>query len=620
MNDEFAPATDARRFFDAFAAAMPDGNPLQIIGDDPEGFSAAIAAQPEALAAALAADNRAGPVGPARLNGAAFASAACDLDGHLVARDAAFAAWIGAQVDVRAVLDRFVAERPSITFLLEDRGKCVAVAAAPLATARNWPLAPQVRASLEAGKAAIAVLARLETGHDAHKQSTFARAFALTSLEARTCAALVQAGNARAAARLAGISYETARSVLKIAMQKAGVANQPALVRLFMHLNAGEMPPPRTASVVADVFGLTARQVRVALALADGQSRAQAAASTGLSSHVVKTELAAIYERLGVGTLASLCRAVCEIEALSALAEACSIDLSAGEGRHEPLRLLQRAARSGRIAFADHGPATGRPTIFIPTSMSGRHLPAAHVAELQALGLRPISIDRPGSGLTDPVAGAVLAETARDIVDVLDALTIDRAGVVARGGATVLATFARNHPDRLDRGVALNPEPGRVNDTIFATFAGYGKRLIYQQPTLIAILARHLAQRAASGTLATLMRKALADSPADSATLADPDFLADFVRASQQAALQNGAGFVAIAQANISDADLKLPDASHISILAGTQDPLFQLQDGLARWQAIWPGCMVAQIPDAGRLLQFQRPDLIAKILGNPRK
>jgi pimeloyl-ACP methyl ester carboxylesterase/DNA-binding CsgD family transcriptional regulator len=615
MKDSPAPATDARRFLDAFAAATPDGDPLRIIGDDPEGFSAAIATQPEALADVLAADNRAGPVGPVRLNGGAFASAACNLDGHLIARDAAFAAWIGAQVDASAVLDRFTAERPSITFLVEDRGKCVAVVAAPLATARNWPLAPHVRACLESGDAAIAVLARFEPDHDADSKTTFARAFGLTSLEARTCAALVQAGSARAAAQLAGISYETARSVLKIAMQKGGVANQSALVRLIMQLNTGEIPLPRTANVIADVFGLTARQARVALALAAGHNRAGAATVTGLSSHIVKTELAAIYEQLGVGSLASLCRAICEIEALSALAEACSVELNAVDGRNEPLRLLQRTGRAGRIAFADHGPPEGRPTLIIQTSMNGRHLPAAHVAALQGLGLRPISIDRPGTGLTDPVEGALLAETARDMVDVLDVLMIDRACVVARGGATVLASFARHHGARLDRAVALNPEPGRADDTLFSTFAGYGKRLIYQQPALIGLLAGHLSRRASNGTLAALLRKALADSPADSKTLADDVFMADFVRAMQQSALQNGAGFISIARTHVDDAAISIPDGAHISILSGTQDPLFRLRDGLARWQAIWPGCTIEAVPDAGRLLQFQRPDLIAKFL-----
>lgn len=615
MTSPPSPEADARRFLTAFAAATSDGDPLRIIGEDPQGFSAAIATLPDALGNALAADNHAGPVGPARVNTHAFASAACNIDGRVIAHDSAFASWLGSQTDANAVLERFVAERPSITFLVEDRGRYVAVAAAPLATARNWPLAPHVRASLEAGRATIAVLARLEPEHDADSRTTFARAFALTSLEARTCAALVRAGDARAAAEMAGISYETARSVLKIAMKKVGVATQPALVRLIMQLNVGEIAPPRTARVIADVFGLTTRQAQVALALAAGHSRTQTATITGLSSHIVKSELTAIYEKLGVNSLARLCRAICEIEALSALAEACSVDLHTTDGRPEPLRLLQRTDRAGRIAFSDHGPAQGRPTIFIHTSTTGRHLPPAHVSALQQLGLRPISIDRPGVGLTDPVDGPLLRETALDMIDVLDALMIERACVVARGGATVLAAFAQQHPARLDRAVALNPEPRKAEDTMFSTFAGLGKRLIYQQPALIGILARHLSQRAASGTLAALMRKALANSPADLKTLAEPDFMANFVRATQQAAQQNGAGFIAIAQTNIIDADLSLADGAHITILAGTQDPLFLLQDGLARWQAIWPGCTVKQVPDAGRLLQFQHPDLIAKAL-----
>ena len=39
-----------------------------------------------------------------------------------------------------------------MSYLLEDRGKFIAVAAAPLAAARHWPLAAEVRRALERGE------------------------------------------------------------------------------------------------------------------------------------------------------------------------------------------------------------------------------------------------------------------------------------------------------------------------------------------------------------------------------------------------------------------------------------------------------------------------------------
>jgi pimeloyl-ACP methyl ester carboxylesterase/DNA-binding CsgD family transcriptional regulator len=614
------PISPARRFLNAFRAAMGISDQLNTFSDDPDGFIDAIASEPDALAAALADDHRVAPSGPAHVSQSAFASAACDVDGRLVLSDRAFTSWLEGNAEARAGLGRFSADKPSITFLVKDKSKYVAVAAAPLATARNWPLAPEVRACLEAGQAEIAVLARLEHAHNKDSETTFDRAFALTALEARACAALVKAGNTRAAARLAGITYETARTVLKEAMHKVGVASQPALVSLVMRLNSGELSAPHTGDVIGEVFGLTPRQTRVALAVADGHTRAQVAAVTALSSNVVKYELASVYDKLGVDSLAGLSRAMGEIQALSSLAEACSVELMATNGQHEPLRLLARVGRGGRIAFSDYGPIGGRPTLFIHTPTTGRQLPSAHVSALQALGIRPISFDRPGIGLTDPVEGALLHETARDMVDILDALKIERASVVARGGATILARFAAHYPERLDRGVALNPEPRPAEDTIFSSLHGQTKKLFFERPAMIAPLARHLSQRASSGAIAALVRKTLADSAADLATLSDPTFMADYVRSTQRSAVQGGAGFIAIWRTEPFEPDVVLSNGAHMTILAGAQDPLSRLQDGLTRWKATWPGCAVQVVPDTGRLLQFQRPDLIARAVGIVRE
>jgi pimeloyl-ACP methyl ester carboxylesterase len=67
--------------------------------------------------------------------------------------------------------------------------------------------------------------------------------------------------------------------------------------------------------------------------------------------------------------------------------------------------------------------------MILHTATTGRHLPAAHVAALQARGLRVIAFDRPGTGLTD-------------MIEMIDALSIERTGLVARGGSIVMVYFA----------------------------------------------------------------------------------------------------------------------------------------------------------------------------------
>jgi pimeloyl-ACP methyl ester carboxylesterase/DNA-binding CsgD family transcriptional regulator len=606
----------AARFLSAFAARSREGNPLDLIGSDPDGFGAALDTCPQDLAAAFSQDAQSGPIGPAFVFEAAFASAACNEDGRLVIADSAFRGWIVSKAELRAALDRFDPRKPSISFLVEDRGKFIAVAAAPLAHAQHWPLAPEVKACLQEGRAQIAIIARLDGVGTSHNRLTLAsRALRLTGLESRVCEGLVRSGDARGAATLASVSYETARDALKSAMKKAGANNQSELVSLYLKLSSGELSSPNTAPVLKDVFGLSPRQIQIALLAASGMGRAAISAVAGVSAHTVKSELGALHAAMGVNSVAGLSRAIGQIQALAALADASSIELIGRADTPEPLRLLPRVNRPGRIAFADHGPISGLPCLMIHTATTGRHMPQAHLRQLQGLGLRPIAFDRPGTGLSDPVDAPYLDQSAQDMVDILDALNLKQACIIARGGSMVMAHFVARFPDRFLRGVSLNPEPRPSQDTTYSGFIGHAKHLLFHHTKLLEGLAMHLAQRSATKTVESLVRRALSSSPADLATLAEPGMMAAYVRSSQQSALQNGAGFVAIAKAEPNEPDCPIKDGRAITILSGAEDPLYNPDDGLARWQAMWPGCTVRIVQNAGRLLQFQRPDLIAQAL-----
>jgi len=75
-------------------------------------------------------------------------------------------------------------------------------------------------------------------------------------------------------------------------------------------------------------------------------------------------------------------------------------------------------------------------------------------------GLRCILVDRPGTGLSDPLpiqrAQDVRPQSERLVVDILDALEVDRAHLVgsSHGGYMALLAGLR-HPDRVDRTVLM---------------------------------------------------------------------------------------------------------------------------------------------------------------------
>lgn len=612
-----------RSFLERFQSAGADRNPLDMLHEDAEGFGAALAEAPDVLGAAMALDAQSAPAGPAFVNPRAYASAACDGDGVIVIADVAFAAWAAPLHRGRAQLAGLASGKASVSYLLEDRGKFIAVAAAPLAVARHWPLAPEVRGALERGDAAYALVAHLPPTLQPRGLATAARLFGFSAREASMAEALVRGGDVREASKLEGIGYETARDAIKSAMAKAGCRRQGEFIALCLQIESGEQPDGLIIEpVLRDIFGLTERQARIADTIARGVTREECAGQLGLSVHIVKTELKAIFAICELQSLVQLTTLVGHIQAVAALAEATDIDLSVATRSAEPLRLLPRKARGGRIAFADHGPRGAIPAICLHTATTGRHLPASCIAALQAHGLRPITLDRPGYGLTsmpaDMPGGDYLAHNAFDIIEIMDALGLARASVIARGGTMALAHFAAHHADRFDRAAVLNPEPPPARDGRFGGLQGHVKQLVYARPALIAPLASHLSRRAAARTVERLVLQVVGGSQADRDTLADPEVRAAYVRSSQQSAMQGGIGFLGVARSEPHENAPRLTDGSAITILCGAEDTMYDAADSVPHWQTIWPGAQATIVPDTGRMLLFQRPELVAAALRAP--
>ncbi len=105
-----------------------------------------------------------------------------------------------------------------------------------------------------------------------------------------------------------------------------------------------------------------------------------------------------------------------------------------------PPQLVRVADRL--VAVEDAGPASGFPVI--AHHGGTRHLFPAAVRDARAHGLRLISYDRPGQGMSTPRPGRVVADCAEDVQAILAQLGISRAAVWGSsvGGAYALATAA----------------------------------------------------------------------------------------------------------------------------------------------------------------------------------
>lgn len=105
-----------------------------------------------------------------------------------------------------------------------------------------------------------------------------------------------------------------------------------------------------------------------------------------------------------------------------------------------------------RVTFLDRGPRDGQPVLYLH-GMPGSRLEQCLFPDraLARVGVRLISVDRPGWGLTDPLSGDRVARS-RDVLAVADHLGIERFPLMAvSAGGSYAVALAATAPSRVAR-------------------------------------------------------------------------------------------------------------------------------------------------------------------------
>lgn len=590
--------------------------------DDPAGFGAAIDEHPDALADIIARGGESAQATVADFRTDAFACAGALADGTVMVADQRFANWLRNPDNLGPIIGK-LATRPQVTTITYDNsGRPVAVAAATASNGQLWPISPVVQQAIDSGRATHIVLA-LSPGDDCWHAA--ARTCGLSPSELRLLQRLAVDGDLRAASSAIGIAYETGRKLVASLLRKTGSARQADLIRFALTVAAGAIAPPRFADATfADLFGLRLRQAQLARAITSGSMRKAAASHIGVSGARAKNDLKACFAACGVTSVVDLSRIMAEVDALSALAEACDVTfLGAGpaagprasNASSDPLRLIPRANASGRIALADHGPPNGRPVLIFHTTTGGRAQSPTLLAALRQAGFRAIVIERPGYGLTDFVDGDIWEAAARDVGFVLDTLRIDRAAILARGGAQAAVVTAASLGERISGGVLLGPDPPVDLDSARSGMMGRAKGWVYDTPAMLAPFAAILSRRTSAQQIASMMRASVRGSAVDEGICDDPAEMEALVRGGRQSAF-GMRGFVADHAAQGSRRALpRIVDGSRWSVLFGAGDPLFCAADGEQYWRSLITGCAFVQVAGAGRFLHVSHAGRVCAAL-----
>ena len=601
---------------------------LRIVLEDAETILAAVKSAPDTLAGLIETDAPQTGFLPL-FDTQTIAAAVLDVDGRVQVASRLFAEERGERYIDPALAERALRLGKPIAVPVAidtDQGlQSVIFVYASAAVAAPWRLPTELAAETQLGGVVVLTTLAARAG----PIDRACAAFSLTASQTRVAQAVIRAGSIKAAATALRISHVTARETLSEVYRRTGARRLPELVGLLSSLAFGSLPSKSDhAPLLIDVWGLTPRQASIALLVASGAAREEAARTLGLSLAVVRKELEQVFATLRVDSASELARTVSTLSTMGALLAATGGRLGFTDPRAEPLRLLPRADGT-RIAWSDYGPIGGKPVLIVHSSMTTRLAPSGLVTALQAAGFRVLSIDRPGFGLSDAILGLPAGKhdpfdaSVDDLLALLDSLQLATIDIVARGGAQAVVAFGRRAPKRIGRVVLVNPDPhSEVNGWRQGPLGAF-KEAYLSRPELIATFARLLAGSLTRERLHRMLRRSMRGSPPDERAVADGHIVDEYWRSVRMFATGRIEGYVneqaAIARGGKPE---PMPGLTHWTVMIGAHDTLHDPKQVERYWRDVLPDSRFETSPDAGRFLAMTHPRqvvgaLLTKTPGN---
>lgn len=545
---------------------------------------------------------------------AAFMCAIASGKDGIVWQDETFDRWVdAATIDTKMLGAAQFSKKPLISQCFDKNGAVIILIYVRLAAVENWPIRIPFEHRTRPSATKIAIVA-VSYCHLSDGLIEAAKAFDMTSLEAKTTAALVRFGKLRTAADSLGITYNTARSTIKDALKKANCRKQAQLIAKISQITSlTNITHDSAINLLVDVFSLNKREAKLAILLTEGRTRSEAARLIGISDAVAKDAYENIFDRLNVSSANEIGRILFEALAASLLAECNASELPTLNPKHEPLRFISRG-NGEFVAISDYGPKSGRPIVFIHGSGTNRQIPRSLTRALQAMKYRPIAIDRPGFGLTDLYGFDCDAfETgARDMAIVCEKMGFDEIDIFARGGAQIALRFAHFYPKLLGKVAVINPSNQCGDSAQMPGVLGQIMRNLFQNPDRIEAIAKWLGAHCSPETLKYLMIRSLRASPPDLRVFENPEELEDYLRCSMMFITGRVDGFVN--EHRLYGKPLNpdpLKNAENWIVFNGSFDPLQNSKSTRPYWQPLLPNAKFVTFEDGGHFIHLSHTEQI---------
>ena len=299
-------------------------------------------------------------------------------------------------------------------------------------------------------------------------------------------------------------------------------------------LLCGLIAPQRERSaslgLIRLALGLTPAEAKLAAQLKLGLALKEAAQTLEISVNTARNQLKSIFDKLGVNRQSDLIRHLADLNTLAAYIGADSEATGAMVG---PVvvaeRRMFRLCDGRQLAYRDLGAPDGFP-VFVFQSLIVSSLMRPREAEIaEQLGIRLISIERPGTGLSTPDPQLSYMRFAGDVEALADGLGLKRLAIFAwASGAPFALAAASLLEARATRVALVAPRlafrPDLERGHAAAAFFGGLRRHPWVIDAVFSIMRSKRSRR----FIGPMVRRFFDSSSADHETMAADPSLVDF--------------------------------------------------------------------------------------------
>ena len=371
---------------------------------------------------------------------------------------------------------------------------------------------------------------------------------------------------------------------------------------------------------IRESFGLTPAETRLAARLKDGLTLKESAEDLNVSLNTVRNQLRAVFEKMGLNRQSDLVRALAQLGALSSslqpAAPSTVAATEAGARAAAPPVLTHRLPDGRALAYRVYGKPAGQACMMVHQGLGSSLLPRGTDQLARDLGLHIVCAERPGTGRSDPRPELSFAAIAEDLVDLTNALGLERVRVAAfMNGVAFALAYADALGPRAERlllasGRLTGAEPETEGDRRHPIILLRRRmaRSAWAVGPLYALLRRRLSLR----QVETMVRTA-ASAPSDDAYLrSHPDVITYIYDYMSEGLSRGSKGAARELMLCASTPALTLPDLrAPISVWYGADDP-----GGSPEHMLAWLGRPCAEIrviPGVGHFLPHKHwPDILA--------